>query len=150
MQDRRRHLCCTYYSMKVMQVPAMWALSGHHNLTFFSSADEDGDVNVPQIGGNLQDRRMHISQVGYIDLCVWCNFHCTMVPSILEPLVRGPPQEAAKLNTFMREPLFSLRLKIRYDDYFCNSVSNDAVITNYIGSVFCFLHAGGSHLCAYQ
>jgi hypothetical protein len=35
-----------------------------------------------------------------------------MVPSILEPLVRGPPQEAAKLNTFMREPLFSLRLKI--------------------------------------
>lgn len=50
----------------------------------------------------------------------------------------------------MREPLFSLRLKIRYNDYFCNSVSNDAVITNYIGSVFCFLHAGGSHLCAYQ
>ncbi len=69
-----------------------------------------------------------------------------MVPSILEPLVRGPPQEAAKLNTFMREPLFSLRLNIRCKDYFFNSVSNDAVITNHITCVFCFLHAGGSHL----
>lgn len=85
-------------------------------------------------------------QVGYIDVCVWCNVHCTTVPSILEPLVRGPPQEAAKLNTFMREPLFSLRLNIRCDDYFFNSVSNDAVITNHITCMFCFLHAGGSHL----
>lgn len=46
----------------------------------------------------------------------------------------------------MREPLFSLRLNIRCDDYLCNSVSNDAVITNHITYMFCFLHAGGSHL----
>ncbi len=45
----------------------MWALSGHHNLTFFSSANEDGDVNVPQIGGDLQDKRMHINQCNPLD-----------------------------------------------------------------------------------